>query len=49
MIAGALRPLMAALRLRSGRRRLNRRALIRLLADANRRSALTRVGRLPAR
>jgi len=37
MIATALRPLMTALRLRSGRRRLNRRQLIKLLADARRR------------
>jgi len=37
MIATALRPLMTALRLRSGRRRLNRRQLIKLLADASRR------------
>jgi len=37
MIATALRPLMTALRLRAGRRRLNRRQLIKLLSDASRR------------
>ena len=36
MIASALRPLMSALRLRSAQRRLNRRQLLKLLADANR-------------
>jgi hypothetical protein len=47
MIASALRPLMTALRLRAGRRRLNRRQLIKLLADANRRPNLRRLARLP--
>jgi|1185.fasta_scaffold17702_4 hypothetical protein len=37
MIASSLRPLMAALRLRARRRPLNRRQLLKLLADANRR------------
>jgi len=38
---------MSALRLRSARRRLNRGDLLRLLADANRRPNLRRLGRLP--
>ena len=37
MIASSLRPLMTALRLRNRRRRLNRRELLKLLADINRR------------
>jgi hypothetical protein len=48
MIAGALRPLMAALRLRSAQRRHNRRQLLRLLAAANRRPNLRRPGRMAA-
>jgi len=48
MISTALRPLMSALRLRSGRRRLNRRELMRLLADTHRRPNLRRLGRLSA-
>ena len=47
MIAGALRPMISALRLRSTQRRLNRRQLIWLLSDVNRRPNLRRLGRLP--
>jgi hypothetical protein len=36
MLASSLRPLMAALRLRSARRRLDRRQLLKLVADASR-------------
>lgn len=49
MIASALRPLMSALRLRSAQRRLNRRQVIKLLAEANRRPNLRRLTRQPAR
>ena len=45
MLASSLRPLMSVLRLRSGRRRLARQRLLKLLTEANRRPDLRRMGR----